>query len=240
MKGKVFPQKNENENNTLSIIDDPNTKYAITKVNNALNNNEMIPIKNIKEIRTAEEYYSLYYPEFKLFKIYGILFCKMGNLITFNFDKNNNFTPKLSIGPHWYLTLFLNLLITFLGSILFYHVIKSLYYLFHYGFFILYFCVLFCLNRTAIIHPGNELNKNADINKYKYCQKCKIYYNPDEKVYHCSFCKVCIQRLDHHCVWIGKCVGKNNVWQFYEMVVVVAIFYIYLIICFIIFSFEKK
>ncbi len=238
MKEEVFATKNDN--NTLSIIDEPNSKEKMaTTSNNILNNNENIPIKKHITIKTAEEYYSLYYPKFKLFKIYGFLFCKMGNLITFKFDDNNNFFPKFSIGPHWYLTLSLNLLIISFGYILFYFIIKSLHWLFYYGFFLLHLCVLFFFNRAALIHPGNELNKNMDIHKYKYCDICKIYYNPDEKVYHCNFCKVCITKLDHHCVWIGKCVGKNNFCPFIQMIVAVSIFYLYLIICVII-SYTKK
>ena len=229
-----------NENNTLSIIDEPNSKDKITTTNNTLkNNNEIIPIKNFKKIKTAQEYYSLNYPEFKLYKICGILFCKMGNIITFNFDKNNNFIPKLSIGPHWYFTLTLNFLITSLVFTLYNFIIKKLHILFHLAFIILYFLVIFFLNRTALINPGIEINKIQDDIHYKFCQFCKIYYNPDEKVYHCRLCNVCIKRLDHHCVWIGKCVGKFNICSFYEMIIVVAILYLYIIICVIIFNFNN-
>ena len=230
-----------NENNILSIIDEPISKDKITTTNITLNNNnnEIIPIKNLNRIKTAEEYYTLNYPEFKLYKICGILFCKMGKIITFNFDKNNNFIPKLSIGPHWYLTLTLNFLITSLGFTLYAFIFRILFILFHFGFIILYFMVIFFLNRTALINPGIEINKIQDDIHYKFCQFCKIYYNPDEKVYHCSLCNVCIKGLDHHCVWVGKCVGKNNICSFYEMITIVAIFYLYIIICVIIYSFKK-
>ena len=229
--------QNNKDNNTLSIIDNSISKDKIIE-NKNLNNNENIPIRHLKKrkINNAEDYYSQNYPEFKLYKCFGILFCRMGNLITFNFDNNINFTPKFSIGPHWFLTLFLNILITTLGGVIFIFIIKTLNFIYHMLFYIFYLMVIFLLNRTALIHPGTEINKINSIHKYCFCDKCKIYYNPDEKVSHCSLCKMCIKKMDHHCVWVGKCVGQNNLFSFYEMILAVGIFYIYIIICVIIFN----
>jgi hypothetical protein len=27
---------------------------------------------------------------------------------------------------------------------------------------------------------------------------------------HCTACGTCVELLDHHCMWVGKCVGKKN------------------------------
>ena len=46
------------------------------------------------------------------------------------------------------------------------------------------------------------------ITRIKYCEECDIYRPP--RTIHCGLCGCCIERLDHHCPWIGTCVGKRN------------------------------
>lgn len=38
------------------------------------------------------------------------------------------------------------------------------------------------------------------------------YQPPDGQ--HCPDCNVCIEGYDHHCVWMGTCIGKKNYRQF--------------------------
>jgi palmitoyltransferase ZDHHC9/14/18/palmitoyltransferase len=46
----------------------------------------------------------------------------------------------------------------------------------------------------------------------RYCKPCKIL-RPLGTV-HCYSCDVCIYNYDHHCPWIGKCVGRDNMCDF--------------------------
>ena len=49
---------------------------------------------------------------------------------------------------------------------------------------------------------------NGRLTKIKYCNTCDLYRPP--RAIHCGICNCCIERLDHHCPWLGTCIGKRN------------------------------
>ena len=49
---------------------------------------------------------------------------------------------------------------------------------------------------------------NIEIDKYNDCEFCHL--KKFERSSHCRQCNKCILRRDHHCVWIGNCVGYAN------------------------------
>lgn len=40
------------------------------------------------------------------------------------------------------------------------------------------------------------------------CPKC-VSIKPD-RAHHCSVCRRCIKKMDHHCPWVNNCIGENN------------------------------
>ena len=79
-------------------------------------------------------------------------------------------------------------------------------------------------------YPKNSICRKTGnpSDEYYYCEQCHLYNYIYNSINHCNKCGICIEGQEHHCVWIGKCVGKNNIFCFYLFIfsTIFSLFYI--------------
>lgn len=74
-----------------------------------------------------------------------------------------------------------------------------------------------------IAPPNVELNVTAKENgMMRFCGKCQCW-KPD-RTHHCSSCRRCILRMDHHCPWFATCIGFKNQKFFLQFLIYVSLF----------------
>eukprot|EP00842_Homolaphlyctis_polyrhiza_P001545 jgi/Hompol1/2391/HPOL_002924-RA len=66
---------------------------------------------------------------------------------------------------------------------------------------------------------------SAALQSTPICQKCTMPKPP--RAHHCSVCRRCIMKMDHHCPWIANCVGLFNHRYFFLFLVYATIGIIY-------------
>jgi hypothetical protein len=76
--------------------------------------------------------------------------------------------------------------------------------------------------------PGFMTNKDYEnlldiVENYQqlelFCPYCLV--KKKYKTVHCLICQKCVDEFDHHCFWVGNCIGKNNYILFFIFLIFV-------------------
>jgi hypothetical protein len=57
------------------------------------------------------------------------------------------------------------------------------------------------------ISPPKTQEKQIEITQ-NFCTLCKSIQSLRSK--HCRVCDKCVATFDHHCIWLGNCIGEKN------------------------------
>ena len=115
---------------------------------------------------------------------------------------------------------------------------------------ILYILIIICLLIGGCSDPGlvernNEyafydnrksaikMNIKGHIVKLNYCYTC-FHFRPP-RTSHCAECDNCVENFDHHCLWMGTCVGKRNYKYFFYLISLTSILCLIILISSIIY-----
>ncbi|KAI1810684.1 palmitoyltransferase PFA3 [Poronia punctata] len=112
-----------------------------------------------------------------------------------------------------------------------------------FGGLVLYAMLNCCYTKAVFTDPGSTTNSmgystlptrstpngtNFTVKsngEYRFCKKCQAR-KPD-RAHHCSTCRRCVLKMDHHCPWLATCIGLGNHKAFLLFLIYTTLFCLY-------------
>jgi len=63
-----------------------------------------------------------------------------------------------------------------------------------------------------------QISEEFEITELRFCTVCHI--DQPIRAKHCKVCDRCVETFDHHCSWLGNCIGERNRCVFYWYLVI--------------------
>ena len=222
--------ENQKDINKEDISTKEEQTYKQSPIKNSdLLKNELKPDDSIIENNLNDLSSTAQPKKFKLYMFVGrtlFLFC----------DRYSN--PIFIIGPHWPMMIFVLSLISSLMLILYIKLWKYLSFATRLFGATNFWIAFIAYTYTSIINPGypkNTIGRTFGIprNDYYYCEYCRFYLRKIAYGSHCDLCDICVENFDHHCMWTGHCIGKNNKITFFIFVPAIFILLFYYAFAFV-------
>ena len=207
---------------------DNNTSLQVQTI--SINEKAELNKSNLTYNNTINKKNCIYTNKNILFKYFG--YKKYGNRVRCIFIKPFSKYPLIVIGPHWYFFFLLHIIaipvLIFISHHLFaYFKNPNMKLMFK----ILISIITFSFTTLYLINPGIILPNSPKLNENDiHCNICNSYMSAKLHCIHCEYCGICVMNLDHHCMWLGKCVGRYTKVLFYIMLTLICCAYFILFV----------